>query len=59
LFRPLFTVFPYAGPLAQLAEQRTFNPRVPGSTPGRPTHVCGEGRWKARQGGQNPDKLIN
>jgi hypothetical protein len=27
------------GPLAQLAEQRTFNPRVPGSTPGRPTPV--------------------
>ena len=26
------------GPLAQLAEQRTFNPRVPGSIPGRPTH---------------------
>ncbi len=27
------------GPLAQLAEQRTFNPRVPGSIPGRPTQV--------------------
>src|SRR5690554_2253851 len=25
------------GPLAQLAEQRTFNPWVPGSSPGRPT----------------------
>src|SRR5215207_4644997 len=25
------------GALAQLAEQRTFNPRVPGSIPGRPT----------------------
>jgi hypothetical protein len=28
---------PSIGPLAQLAEQRTFNPRVPGSIPGRPT----------------------
>ena len=28
---------PHVGPLAQLAEQRTFNPRVPGSIPGRPT----------------------
>ena len=38
LFLPFFApLFPYAGPLAQLAEQRTFNPRVPGSTPGRPT----------------------
>src|SRR5690606_11947129 len=26
-----------AGPLAQLAEQRTFNPRVQGSSPWRPT----------------------
>ena len=29
--------YPAPGPLAQLAEQRTFNPRVPGSIPGRPT----------------------
>ena len=28
---------PYAGPLAQLAEQRTFNPRVVGSSPTGPT----------------------
>jgi hypothetical protein len=27
------------GALAQLAEQRTFNPRVPGSIPGRPTQL--------------------
>ena len=27
------------GPLAQWVEQRTFNPRVPGSSPGRPTAV--------------------
>ena len=29
--------YPPRGALAQLAEQRTFNPRVPGSIPGRPT----------------------
>ncbi len=28
---------PFSGPLAQLAEQRTFNPRVRGSIPRRPT----------------------
>ncbi len=27
------------GPLAQWVEQRTFNPRVPGSSPGRPTRL--------------------
>ena len=26
------------GSLAQLVEQRTFNPQVPGSSPGRPTY---------------------
>ena len=31
--------FAYPGPLAQLAEQRTFNPRVLGSIPRRPTLV--------------------
>ena len=30
-------VFP-AGPLAHRVEQGTFNPKVPGSSPGRPTH---------------------
>lgn len=29
--------YPKFGPLAQLVEQWTFNPRVPGSNPGRPT----------------------
>jgi hypothetical protein len=27
----------YPGPVAQLVEHRTFNPQVPGSSPGRPT----------------------
>ncbi len=35
-------LLPNAGPLAQLAEQRTFNPRVVGSRPTGPTHLsCG------------------
>ena len=33
----------------------SLNPRVAGSTPRRPTPLLWEGRWKARQGGQNPD----
>ena len=32
------------GPLAQLAEQRTFNPRVAGSSPARPIKVLGRNR---------------
>ena len=36
---PTDSLVPLPGPLAQLAEQRTFNPRVPGSIPGRPTFV--------------------
>jgi hypothetical protein len=31
------TMLPQPGSLAQLAEQRTLNPQVPGSSPGRPT----------------------
>lgn len=49
-------IFPSPGPLAQLAEQRTFNPRVVGSSPTVPTVfsqvipvVCGR-RWAARSG---------
>ena len=34
---------PEAGPLAQLAEQRTFNPRVVGSSPTGLTIVAGQG----------------
>ena len=32
----LSDIFP-AGPLAHQVEQGTFNPKVPGSSPGRPT----------------------
>ena len=28
---------PFLGSIAQLAEHRTFNPQVPGSSPGGPT----------------------
>ncbi len=38
--RPPSTLRPRSGPLAQLAELRTFNPQVPGSSPGRPTNPC-------------------
>ena len=30
-----------AGPLAHRVEQGTFNPKVPGSSPGRPTKKTG------------------
>ena len=41
-----------AGPLAQLAEQRTFNPRVVGSIPTGPTLVI------SQEIGDRPDPLL-
>jgi hypothetical protein len=37
---------PFLGALAQLVEQRTFNPLVAGSNPARPTRILkGVSRW--------------
>src|SRR5688572_23015631 len=42
------------GPLAQLAEQRTFNPRVVGSSPTGPTDMRGHSDREAFASAGNP-----
>ena len=47
-----------SGPLAQLVEQRTFNPWVVGSSPTGPTNQLGrlDGSATIRQASKNPEK---